>query len=129
MYQILIVLIVLLLLHHLVDNAIKFNNNQKPVIHIQCTQVAKETGTGVQEYYKLSVTDNGIGFNEEDKERMFQMFEKLHDKSFKGSGMGLAIARKIMEVHEGFITAENHEAGGSTFTCYFLIASSKVLAE
>jgi signal transduction histidine kinase len=47
------------------------------------------------------------------------MFEKLHDKKYKGSGTGLTIARKIMTAHNGFITAESEPGKSATFYCYF----------
>lgn len=113
---------VFLLLYHLTDNAIKFNNSNAPLIHIGCKKVLEENllnEISSAAYYKLSVTDNGIGFNGNDLETMFRMFEKLHGKDYKGSGIGLAIARKIMQAHGGFITAESNDAGGSVFNCYF----------
>lgn len=114
---------VYLLLFHLIDNAIKFNESASPRVNITGERVTlNEDSKGNipgGNYYKLAVADNGIGFNPDDFERMFKMFEKLHDKHYKGSGKGLAIARKIMEAHNGFITAKSNDTEGSLFECFF----------
>jgi signal transduction histidine kinase len=67
-------------------------------------------------YYKIQVTDNGIGFEEEYATRIFQVFQRLHGKSeFPGSGIGLAICKKILEYHHGIIYAENIPGTGARF--------------
>ena len=111
-----------LLFYHLLDNAIKFNHREAPEIKISCEKVvmneANDDFLPLNEFYKLTIADDGIGFNEEDGKRIFTMFEKLHDKQYKGSGMGLAIVQKIMNAHDGFITAESNGHGAS-FHCFF----------
>lgn len=113
------------LFYNLLDNAIKFNDSQIPVINISCKEVAWNNEvsnlTDEAEYYKVTITDNGIGFNSEDVKRIFLMFEKLHDKKYKGSGTGLAVARKIMNAHNGFILAEGMPDKGASFHCFFPI--------
>jgi signal transduction histidine kinase len=71
-------------------------------------------------YTILSVSDNGTGFTESEAEHIFELFHGLRSENKgKGSGVGLAICRKIMELHGGFITAEAVRAVGATFNCYF----------
>jgi signal transduction histidine kinase len=117
-----------LLFYNLLDNALKFNENEIPEIKITCEEVSLEEKTGnpfgETEYYRISITDNGIGFDAADTERIFNMFEKLHDKKYKGSGTGLTIARKIMNAHNGFITAESEPGKGAAFHCYFPVENN-----
>ena len=68
-------------------------------------------------YYKIAITDNGIGFENEYASRIFQVFQRLHGKSeYPGSGIGLAICKKILECHHGVIYAENMNGQGARFT-------------
>jgi PAS domain S-box-containing protein len=115
-----------LLFYNLLDNAIKFNENNVPIIKFSCKKVVLNEDANnplaATEYYKIAITDNGIGFHTEDTDKIFTMFEKLHDKKYKGSGIGLTIAKKIMEAHDGFITAESAPGKGSAFHCFFPVA-------
>jgi len=111
-----------MLFHSLLGNAIKFNERSNPEIKISCEKVLLNNYTpfaGDTEYYKITITDNGIGFDESDKERIFTLFEKIHPAKYKGSGIGLTIAKKIMDAHDGFITAESSLGKGSSFHCFF----------
>ena len=117
-----------ILFYNLLDNCIKFRQlDSEPLIKIGYSQT-EEIGfdrDAIKDipYGIISVSDNGIGFNKEEAERIFQMFYKLHDKSiYRGSGMGLTICRKIMSLHNGFIKAESQPSLGSTFNCYFPLA-------
>jgi len=75
------------------------------------------TNTG---YMIIIVSDNGIGFQQDDQDKMFELFYQLPNQGkHKGSGMGLAICKKIMEMHGGFIAAEGESARGASFQCYF----------
>jgi signal transduction histidine kinase len=66
---------------------------------------------------RLTVDDNGIGFEEKYAERIFQMFERLHGRgAYEGTGIGLAICRRIAERHGGTIEARSKTGEGSTFT-------------
>jgi signal transduction histidine kinase len=111
-----------MLFYNLLNNAVKFNESANPVIHINCKKIVLNTETSFtanKEYYEVIITDNGIGFEEEHKEKIFAMFEKLHPGKYKGSGIGLTIARKIMDAHNGFITVESIPGNGSSFHCFF----------
>jgi len=105
------------------ENAIRFNESQTVSININCekliTNEQNDELLPLSEYYKVSVADNGIGFNQHDGHKIFSMFERLHDKQYKGSGTGLAIARKILDAHDGFIIAESSEGNGAAFHCFF----------
>jgi light-regulated signal transduction histidine kinase (bacteriophytochrome) len=109
------------LFHHLIDNAIKFQKvDNFPVIHIRSSTISQEgqeNETGA--YYEISFTDNGVGFNPKDAERIFNMFERLQKNEFRGSGIGLAICKKIMDSHDGLIIADSTVGEGSIFKCYF----------
>lgn len=109
------------LFSQLIDNAIKFQpRDGQPVISIQCAAIsAEDTKSEIGEYYEISFRDNGIGFESADTDRMFNMFERLHGNFYPGSGIGLAICKKIVEAHEGMISAESVPGAGSTLTCYF----------
>ncbi len=70
-------------------------------------------------YYMIKVKDNGIGFNQEDSEKIFELFKRLHTKSeYAGTGLGLAICYKIVQKHHGFIYATSLPNKGSVFTVY-----------
>jgi signal transduction histidine kinase len=66
----------------------------------------------------ISVIDNGIGFNQEDEEKMFRMFERMHGREYHGSGIGLTLCKKIIEQHDGFIRAISSPGSGARFDVY-----------
>lgn len=105
-----------LLIQNLVGNAIKFNRpDVKPVIEISAEEQ--------DDAWKFSIKDNGIGFSEEFKDRIFVIFKKLHSrKEYSGTGIGLAHCKKIIELHGGEIWAESVPDEGSSF--YFTIPKS-----
>jgi len=114
-----------LLLRHLIDNAINFKKIiVPPVIKIKYSQ-ADEINAVPQAikdtpYTIISISDNGIGFDEEHADKIFDLFYIINEnRKTKGSGIGLAICKKIMQMHVGFITAEGTTAHGATFNCYF----------
>jgi len=111
---------------NLISNALKFSKvDVPPVITIKCSTLqGKEIPLGLsndlKKYYKITVADNGIGFLEEHSQKIFDVFQKLHDKrAFAGSGVGLAIVKRIMENHNGLIMAEGKPNEGATFTLFF----------
>ena len=70
-------------------------------------------------YYQIEVADNGIGFDEQYVERIFQIFQRLHGRSeFRGTGIGLAIGEKVVANHGGAIRARSQVGLGATFSIY-----------
>lgn len=104
------------LFYNLLDNALKFREETKsPRIKISADIQTHEDET---DYCCIRVTDNGIGFDQADAERIFNMFERLHPRNeFHGSGIGLTVCRKIAEAHGGYIEAQSEPGEGSTFRC------------
>jgi signal transduction histidine kinase len=104
------------LFEHLISNAIKYRKkNVPPVIVIDCK--SKE------DKWLFSIADNGIGIPRQYFGKIFKLFQKLHAKhEYEGSGIGLAICRKIVECHNGEIWVESTEGNGSTF--YFTISKT-----
>lgn len=97
---------------NLISNAIKFRGDKKPEITIDVI----ESGTN----WQISVRDNGIGFNPDYSEKIFIIFQRLHGKDkYTGTGIGLALCRKIVERHGGKIWTESAQGEGSTF--YFTL--------
>jgi PAS domain S-box-containing protein len=98
-----------LLFQNLITNAIKFRKKDlSPEIHIS----ASKTGP----IWQFQVSDNGIGIADEDKEKVFLMFKRLHSRSeYEGTGIGLAHCKKIVELHNGTIGIESQPKKGSTF--------------
>jgi len=98
------------LFQNLIGNALKFQRpGVPPTVQVwgQCTL----------EECQFVVADNGIGFAQKDKERIFNVFERLHGRSeYQGTGVGLSICRKIVERHGGTIVAESTPGQGATFT-------------
>ena len=95
------------LFQNLIENGIKFNRSEQPTIHIGF----KDT----PDYWILSVADNGIGIDEEYQHRIFELFQRLHTTEFPGTGIGLAMCKRIIELHGGSIWIESEPGGGTTF--------------
>jgi chemotaxis family two-component system sensor kinase Cph1 len=97
------------LFHQLIDNSIKFRSEAPPQIQIGLD--------GMQEgQYRIYVRDNGIGMDEAYTDKVFNLFLRLHDRSsgYNGTGIGLALARKIVEQHKGSIWIESKPGQGTT---------------
>jgi PAS domain S-box-containing protein len=113
------------LLFNLLMNALKFTREEvNPYILIRSGVVAANRIPTLQkkiseEYHHISVADNGIGFLPEQSDRIFEVFQRLHSREeFKGTGIGLAICKKIVENHQGVIRAEGRPGHGATFHIY-----------
>lgn len=116
------------LFQNLISNALKFRNpsEAEPLVHIQSGTVAAmnlppavKPARLVNRYYRIDVIDNGIGFEEQYIERIFQVFQRLHGRStYAGTGIGLAIAKKVVVNHGGAIAAHSVPGQGATFSVY-----------
>lgn len=105
---------------NLIANAIKFQKGTEPCVHVS----AREQGAE----WIFSVRDNGIGIESRHLDRIFHIFERLHSvEEYSGSGIGLAITRKIVERHRGKIWVESQPGAGSTF--FFSLSSEMGLVE
>jgi two-component system sensor kinase FixL len=107
------------LFQNLISNAIKFRKeNVPPVIKIYSRQLQRQahlTATPGDEQVEISVEDNGIGFDEKYLDRIFNIFQRLEGQKYEGSGIGLAICRKIAIRHGGDITAQSQVGVGTRF--------------
>lgn len=96
------------LFQNLLANAIKFRSSEPPMVNICCSQE--------KDYWLFAVSDNGIGIAPDSQERIFQVFQRLHTVDrYAGSGIGLAICKRIVERHNGRIWVTSEEGRGSTF--------------
>ncbi len=99
------------LFQNLLGNAIKYRRPDVPSL------VRLSAARADERYFAITVADNGIGFHQDHADRIFRMFERLHGRAeYAGSGIGLAICRKIVERHRGTIAAVGSAGQGATFT-------------
>jgi signal transduction histidine kinase len=113
------------LLDNLVSNAIKFASHERP-LHVVLTSseikgdvLINENLSPGKTYCHICFTDNGIGFEPQYRDRIFQVFQKLHgQKEYAGTGIGLAIVKKIVDNHNGIITATGELGEGARFDMY-----------
>ena len=100
------------LFQNLISNALKFHRDGiPPIVQIEC----KFIQNGVNELYRIVVADNGIGFDTKHLDRIFTVFQRLHTGGYDGTGVGLAICRRIVERHQGTITAHSKPGQGASF--------------
>lgn len=111
---------------NIIANSIKYAAaNRTPVITITAENdpVDHPQQAFKQLYYQINVSDNGIGFEQDYAESVFNIFTRLHSSAdYKGSGVGLALCRKIMQNHKGIIAADSQPGKGTTIKLYFPIA-------
>ena len=113
------------LFQNLIGNALKFQPaDAKPVVKIN-GQVLKDrlaSGRGkesVEETCEITIQDNGIGFDEQYLEKIFAVFQRLHGRNeYEGTGVGLAVCRRITDRHGGTITAKSKAGEGATFVVH-----------
>ncbi|HEX5153456.1 MAG TPA: PAS domain-containing protein [Parafilimonas sp.] len=105
------------LFFNLIENAIKYSRTDAPPeIEISAEKFLKEDGDTKSAFYRITISDNGIGFEQEYADTIFKLFQRLHGRNeYSGTGIGLAICKKIMENHEGAITARSEPGKGSAF--------------
>lgn len=105
------------LLQNLIGNGLKFHRpDLPPVVSVRSEGIRDEAGSIVQ--WRIEVADNGIGFEEKYLDRIFTIFQRLHGRDqYEGTGVGLAICRKIVERHGGTLTAHSQPEQGATFVC------------
>jgi light-regulated signal transduction histidine kinase (bacteriophytochrome) len=95
------------LLENLIANAIKYRGEAQPRIHV--------SAAAADHQWRISVADNGIGIPPQYHETVFGLFKRLHSRDVPGTGIGLALCRKIAEQHGGTVTVESDVGKGSTF--------------
>lgn len=113
------------LLHNLITNSLKFSDtNRKPHLVISNKDIDRKAALAAglpleTAYCHITFADNGIGFDEKHRERIFEIFQRLHAKSdYEGTGIGLTIVKKIVENHNGIITATSKINEGAQFDIY-----------
>ncbi len=120
------------LLVNLIANSLKFSKPGKPPHIVVKSEILKGSALNKEifslhadkfnlhkNYYHISVSDNGIGFDPQFKDRIFQVFQRLHGKEeYPGTGIGLAIVKKIVDTHKGIVIAKGEINKGATFDIY-----------
>ncbi len=103
----------------LIENSITFRSEQRPEIHITASPEHSD-------WVLFSVRDNGIGIDPKHTDRIFAAFRRIHNETYPGAGMGLPIAKRIIERHGGRISVESHLGEGATFFFTLPNASKEV---
>ncbi|QRR01111.1 PAS domain-containing sensor histidine kinase [Dyadobacter sandarakinus] len=105
------------LMQNLISNSLKYSKaGEPPFIRVHWDEVEEP---GQVRYHRISVEDNGIGFEQHYEDRIFELFQRLHGRGeYEGTGLGLAICKKIAANHEGFIRARGVPGAGATFSVY-----------
>jgi light-regulated signal transduction histidine kinase (bacteriophytochrome) len=97
------------LLHNLIDNALKYRSDENPIITIDVQKMPDSN------LWHFMVKDNGIGLDETYKDKVFNLFQRIDNREKSGTGMGLAICRKVVNLHGGSIWFTKNTEGGTTF--------------
>lgn len=121
------------LFNNLISNALKYSRNGVPPNIIISSEMITESirqiiapDLSVGEYVKITIKDNGIGFSQSYAEQIFNIFQRLHGKDeFAGTGIGLAMCRKILQNHNGQITANSIEGIGTSFIIIIPLSQEK----
>lgn len=99
--------LLVMLFENVIGNSIRFRSEKNPVIVVEAMEEP--------ECHRIEFTDNGVGFSNEYKEQVFEMFKRLGNSiNYRGAGLGLAIARRIVQMHNGSIEADSKEGEGTT---------------
>ena len=117
------------LFQNLISNSLKYSKEEiSPVIHIAYSKTNKSEipdikSTTYKTYHTITITDNGIGFDQEYADKIFVLFNRLHNKNeYSGTGIGLSICKKIVENHQGYLFATGEPDNGAIFTIYLPVA-------
>ncbi len=117
---------------NLLDNALKYTQQDKqPIISITNKIVPGEMVTGyglkqIAHYYCINIKDNGIGFDQKYAHKIFEIFQRLHGKNeFSGTGIGLTICKKVVQNHNGYITASGVLNEGASFNIFLPVEESQ----
>jgi signal transduction histidine kinase len=118
------------LFSNLISNALKFSK-EKPLIRVAALPVNGRQVSATPQldpklsYWKITVEDNGIGFEQHFADKIFTIFQRLNTREkFEGTGIGLALCKKIVENHSGQITVNSVPGEGTTFTLYLPVTES-----
>lgn len=124
------------LFSNLIGNAVKYRKVGEPLAvtitseQIQGEKIPQFHAEPGRKYYKIEVIDNGIGFSQEYAGRIFELFVRLHDKeTYQGTGVGLAICKRVVENHRGFIATQSVVGKGSVFTVILPVERRSSLSE
>ena len=117
------------LFQNIITNAIKYKKlDTAPIVKIKSKIVDNSVMKNKiaiithEKYLRIAITDNGIGFDEQYLDKVFTIFQRLHGRSeYSGTGIGLALTKRVVENHNGYITAKSTEGKGSTFIVYLPI--------
>jgi two-component system CheB/CheR fusion protein len=124
-----------MLMYNLLNNALKFSKpGEKPLINIECKTLSLpelvdgSTEQKAKDIYEITVQDNGIGFESNLAEKIFVMFQRLHSsETFEGTGVGLAICKKVVLNHGGKIWAESTLGQGAKFKIHLPVGIKQKL--
>lgn len=125
------------LFQNLFSNALKFSRSDvTPIIRVSCqrvkgSQVPQASGRlRDPSYYQITVSDNGIGFDPQYAEKIFVIFQRLHGRfEYTGTGIGLAVCKRVVANHQGFIEAQSTPGQGATFLIYLPVPSTPPLED